>query len=727
MSIAQRTSGVARHLFSIGEGKLQIGRGVRTAFALLIPVIAGDLLAQPLFSWAALGGWLGSLADKGGAYRTRAITIGSFGMLGAACVLAGTDAATSPMLAVVTMLVVGIIGGLGRVYGDEGSTVGLFLAVIYAVAVGSPSTLPHAAIVRAEMFAGGVTWAMVLSLLLWPLHPFRPARRAVADSYRALADFVRALEDVARALGDTDAERTRSRARALHGGVRSALENARLVLATVRRPKQGRSARGEQLLVLTEGAEQLFGTLVAIDAELEAAHESGSAWGEEEFAKAFGCLAKTFDLLTTAIDDTLDARRRVLAEPPALTDLVVRSDSPNVHLRAAAALLSRLSSDVQVLVDTAAHIDPRASSVIPNTAEHRSAMPPAPRDQLVWLRPLREALTMRSLPAQHALRMGIAAAAAVWLSFGLDITRGYWATITTLIVLQPYAGATLRKSLQRVAGSVLGGVIAAALAVVARTKLAIASVMVPFTIASVAVLPLNYGVFVLLLTPVFVLLAEPHPGDWGVAGLRVVNTLLGGAIALAASQALWPTHELATYASQLAQLLRELRVQLGIVTGPGDASAPEWRRSADGARRRFGIAATNGEATMQRLITEDAPNPQRVEAAMTVLTYGRRMASTITAMAASRVLGESAPASADVGELTERLDAVIAALEKGRVASIPSEARSAVVTPRDIVTAGAVGNELAETDSRSLPRAQLERLRAQLAVMERAVARYLAA
>jgi uncharacterized membrane protein YccC len=711
VSAGRRATQAARQLFAIGDGDLAIGRGVRTAFALLIPVIAGDILNQPLFSWAALGGWLGSLADKGGSYRTRAATMGAFALLGYACAYAGTEAAHIIPLAVVTMLLVGLLAGLARVYGDEGSTVGLFIAVIYAVAVGSPSTVPHIARIRAEMFVIGVMWAMVLSLLLWPLHPFRPARRAVADVYRELASFARSLEQVTRALGDSGAAHLRARARAYHGDVRNALEAARLVLANARRPRQGRSPRGEQLLVLTEGAEQLFGTLVAIDAELEAAHETGSTLADDAFAKAFSSLSTTLDLLASAIDDTVITRRREMTAPTPDVELVVHSNWPNVHLRAAATLLSRMVTDVTVLADTAANIDARASAVVPRTGEHRVTSPPA-RDPLGWLRPLREALTSRSLPARHGLRMGIASALAVWLSFALDITRGYWATITTLIVLQPYTGATTRKTLQRVGGSVLGGIIAAGLAVVARTKLAIAGVMVPFTVAAVAVLPLNYGVFVLLLTPVFVLLAEPHPGDWGIAGLRVVNTILGGMIALASAKLLWPEHELATYARQLADLLRDLRALLARATAPTGTTSPEWRQAVDDARRRFGVAVTNAEATMQRLITEDSPNPRRVEAAMTVTTYGRRMASTLSALTEARARDGAAIPESETSALITKLDSLVASLENAgpRPASDPV---GSVEAPH--------GSAMAEV---SLQEAQIERLRAQLAVIERAVARY---
>jgi uncharacterized membrane protein YccC len=717
----RRANDTARRLFSMGAGKLAIGRGIRTAFALIVPVIAGDLLNQPLLSWAALGGWLGSLADKGGSYRMRAATMGALAILGSACVYIGTETAHSVALAVLSMFIVGVLAGLARVYGDEGSTVGLFIAVVFAVATGSPTTAPHAAELRAEMFLGGVAWAMVLALVLWPLHPFRPARRAVARSYRALAEFAYALEKMTKTLGSADATATRERARAFHAEVRIALEEARLALSDVRRPKQGRSPRGEQLLVLTEGAEQLFGTVVALEAELEAAHESGASGesralvGDDEFASALHSLGQTLSLLANAVDDTVAARRLEAEEQPAVARLRVRQEWPSVHLRAAAALLSRIASDVQVLVDTAANIDARASSVVSKTAEHPVVSAPK-RDPFAWLRPLRDALTPRSLPMRHGLRMGVAAAAAVWLSFALDITRGYWATITTLIVLQPYAGATLHKTLQRVGGSVLGGIIAAALAVVARTKLAIVGVMVPFTVAAVAVLPLNYGVFVLLLTPVFVLLAEPHPGDWGIAGLRVVNTILGGIIALAASQLLWPAHELTTYPAQLAGVLRELRAMLAVVTSDADPALPDWRRAVDGARRRFGLAVTNAEATMQRLITEDSANPHRVEAAMTVTTYGRRMVSTLAAIAEARTRDPLGIPPSVAEELLAQLDAIIASLE-GSAAPLQPESTSGAPHPEPTVDEG----------TRTLQDAQIERMRAQLAVLRRAVARYQAA
>ena len=501
-----------------------------------------------------------------------------------------------------------------------------------------------------------------------------------------------------------------ARARAYHANVRSALENARLVLADARRPRQGRSPRGEQLLVLTEGAEQLFGTLVAIDAELEACARE-RVDGRRDRVRPGVHLARDHTRSARRCDGRYSDRSqagRSECRPRSRSSRCRRLAERASALGRNAAVPCRRGCDA-CSSDAAAKINARASGVVTRTAEHPAFAMPKP-EALAWLRPLREALTSRSLPARHGLRMGIAAALAVWLSFALDITRGYWATITTLIVLQPYTGATMRKTLQRVGGSVLGGILAAALAVAARTKLAIAGIMVPFTIAAVAVLPLNYGVFVLLLTPVFVLLAEPHPGDWELAGLRAVNTLLGGVIALAAAQLLWPVHELSTYAGQLADLFRELRTL--VATATADPTAPQWKRSVDDARRRFGVAVTNAEATMQRLITEDSPNPRRVEAAMTVTTYGRRMASTLSALAEARARDAAPMQSPESPAMLAQLDTLIASL---------ADSRSWLATP-PIATVDAPRAEMAAAPS--LQAAQIERLRAQLAVLERAVARY---
>src|SRR5262249_29407145 len=49
-----------------------VAAGVRGAMATALPLAAAALQGDPLLGWAGLAGFLASIVDKGGAYRTRA-------------------------------------------------------------------------------------------------------------------------------------------------------------------------------------------------------------------------------------------------------------------------------------------------------------------------------------------------------------------------------------------------------------------------------------------------------------------------------------------------------------------------------------------------------------------------------------------------------------------------------------------------------------------------------
>ena len=42
----------------------------------------------------------------------------------------------------------------------------------------------------AAIFAAGCLWAVLLTMVIWRIHPFRPARRAVSNAYRSVARLV---------------------------------------------------------------------------------------------------------------------------------------------------------------------------------------------------------------------------------------------------------------------------------------------------------------------------------------------------------------------------------------------------------------------------------------------------------------------------------------------------------------------------------------------------------
>ena len=163
------------------------------------------------------------------------------------------------------------------------------------------------------------------------------------------------------------------------------------------------------------------------------------------------------------------------------------------------------------------------------------------------------------------------------------LERGYWIGITAVVILQPFLATTWQRTVERVVGSVLGGLIAAAIGLILPDPMEIVALLFPLAVATMAVRGVNYTLFVLLLTPQFVLIAELFQTglvpSWHLAGLRAIDSVLGGALGLAAGFLLWPSREATQLPKQLAQALRANRDYLAAaLAGVPDAELQAARR-----------------------------------------------------------------------------------------------------------------------------------------------------
>src|ERR671931_1558226 len=74
--------------------------GLRAAIATVVPLVVAQLLALPGGTWLSLAGFTGTLANKGGPYRTRAGTLAALTAGEAFSVSLGTIAGPHQALAV---------------------------------------------------------------------------------------------------------------------------------------------------------------------------------------------------------------------------------------------------------------------------------------------------------------------------------------------------------------------------------------------------------------------------------------------------------------------------------------------------------------------------------------------------------------------------------------------------------------------------------------------------
>src|SRR5690606_13347694 len=166
---------------------------------------------------------------------------------------------------------------------------------------------------------------------------------------------------------------------------------------------------------------------------------------------------------------------------------------------------------------------------------------------------LKTLLRPESVIFQHALRVGVVTLVAGGLVTWFRVPYGYWVTMTAFLLMQPYRVRTTTRAIQRTVGTVAGAMIAALVATLLPDPVAMSVVLVILGGMSAMVLQFNYALYALFVTPTFVLLLERYHPDSTLYGVRMMNTALGGLLALLAGVLLWPGKEQVRFGESLAR------------------------------------------------------------------------------------------------------------------------------------------------------------------------------
>jgi uncharacterized membrane protein YccC len=259
---------------------------------------------------------------------------------------------------------------------------------------------------------------------------------------------------------------------------------------------------------------------------------------------------------------------------------------------------------------------------------------------------LRANLDWRSPTLRHALRTAVMAAPALAFTMVWFTPYDHWLTITIVATMQPFFAPTFTRAVERVAGTALGGIVAAVVGLLCTTPLSIALAMFPLAVAALAVRAVNFGLYMLALTPVVVLLVEIGESDtaeWRIALARAGLTITGGLLAVGASFVLWPIRE----PERLPELARQAIAAHGRYAEAEFASLLDEAPAAavDRARREAGVASNLVEASINRALNERRGGGRDVlEAVLVINAALRRFAGRLSVMQLDPSLSARMPA-----------------------------------------------------------------------------------
>ncbi len=596
---------------------VSLAEGVRACLATALPVAVAVWLGAPSLSLSALGALLTCIVDPGGPLRRRLPLLLAFVVLGAALLGGfGMVRRTGIVLTLCAAFPALFATGFLRVWGAPAQALGNILAVLLLLGADDPLTAAQAARV-AGLFAAGGTWSLLLAVALWRIHPFGPARRAVADTWHALARLARMsltlIEDERRARRRSDAAWD-AQARAGRGAVRAAIETARAILMATADRRGAASGPAVQNLLRLEAADQLFAAMTALSDQTEHADPATQS----------ACLA------------LLRRLRPLLALMAAATESERHRDQKRFE-RALAAMQGHAQA-CRTLAPLADIIAERLR-VAARLVEPAQYLPGSGQEGDAGI-PWRQRLAAPAAANWHlgsaSLRHAVRVAAVTTLCLGATLVRhgrySHWLTITLVLVMQPFFATTWQRTLERVGGTLLGGVAAAGLSLMLHTRLYLAALLPALGGVALAVRQVSYGVYIAVYTPVIILLVEqarPQDDQIGIALARAGYTIAGGLIAVAANLLLWP-------AWQPEQVRRDLSRAIAAHAAYAAAVLRQDGEDAARERRLAGLASNNLEASLQRAMHEPRRGQRnRLQAVLAADATLRRISARLTAIALS--------------------------------------------------------------------------------------------
>jgi len=415
-------------------------------------------------------------------------------------------------------------------------------------------------------------------------------------------------------------------ARAQRRAVRDAIEQARSTLMDTVRVRGAPAPRAAQMFIRLETADQLFNALIALSDLLEQ-HRAEDRRCADRLLRRLRPIAL---VLGRAIQtDSVKPNRQVERSIAAIEHDIAALPADSQLRGIGTVIAERLR--VALTLNVPANYSPGAGG---GRAESLGAR---------LLGPLRSNLSWNSVAFRHAARTAIVVAPAIALTVIWYQPYEHWFTITLVMTLQPYFALTITRALERIGGTILGGLLAALIALVSTSPVSIAVAMFPLAMAALAVRQVSFGLFTAAITPIVVLLSElgsPGTSEWTIAGMRALLTVSGGLLALLAAFLLWPSWEPVRLPAELraaiaahAAYARATFASLGVPNSLANWEPVAAETVLHETRRVAGIASNNLEASLSRVLQEPRHMPSdQIEAVMVIDAALRRFAGRLSVM-----------------------------------------------------------------------------------------------
>ena len=217
---------------------------------------------------------------------------------------------------------------------------------------------------------------------------------------------------------------------------------------------------------------------------------------------------------------------------------------------------------------------------------------------------LTQNLSFSSAHFRHSLRLTLTVMIGFVLGNLFIFQNAYWILLTIIVILRPGYGLTKQRSWHRIIGTVAGGVIGFGLLKIIDNHVLIGSLAVFSMLMGYSFTQINYKVGATFVTVYVVLIyGLLVPNNSQIVEYRILDTLVGAALAFAANYFLWPSWEFVSaplYLRKSIEANRDYLKEISLFYNRKGEVTPSYRLS----RKNAFVEIGNLMASFQRMTQE---------------------------------------------------------------------------------------------------------------------------
>jgi uncharacterized membrane protein YccC len=435
--------------------------GIRMALSGTLPILWGlatGRLADAV--WVALTAEAISWVELKGSFtwRLRTLIVGS--VLAVLAAILGSVTGGNIWVGCAVMFGVGFVSTLLKNIGDRASGLAICVYLLYIICNAFPVADLHALQLRTELIAIGAAWPLVVGVAASAFMPAQePFRRHVALIWRSIANLAEAVSNSDNRVGYThklaDVYQKET-------DVRTAINNSYEFFSSLAQQANGKDNKHYQLTMLRKLAGLVAVNVIAMGDEME--HVSIHELDKELRVKAaalFGALKAAANRLSVYViglnpEEQLLVRSQI-NRLQKLTVLIRAHQLPDDARQVAAItrILQLTERTIRLLENAILRIEVMGGDkpVFRSYSLIKTSFVLKPK---YLLRNIYVLFNINTLTFRYAMRSAIAATVAMFVYKWFGIDHGFWITFSLMIVIQPYFGATLKKAIDRIVGTLLG-------------------------------------------------------------------------------------------------------------------------------------------------------------------------------------------------------------------------------------------------------------------------------